>query len=313
MKLNSASQSTFASFSGVRIPLAQRCRQIAYSVIAGCSLAAVAIAATSRQPAFALLPSEGAEIAQALPTPLPPLPTEGSTSSTGEQYLVLVNGSSDLLLQQVRQVEPGAFINYVGGQSVIQAGRFNSYQNAQVRANELANFGIGAEVQATDFAGAPIAITPPADYDLSFPAPNPTSVPSTPVPTASVAASPSSIEFGQAAPFQTPPPSTGAAFPPPTPVPASPNVAPPPLTAPTIINQATPSGYYVVVPASMTELTAISNQIVSLGAPSSLVLTRTSPRGPHVAVGPYDDRGIAQEWSNYLRDSGIAGARVHFE
>ncbi|MGF1459190.1 MAG: hypothetical protein ACFBSG_09205 [Leptolyngbyaceae cyanobacterium] len=262
-------------------------------------------------------------VAQALPTPLPPLPASSGAPATGEQYLVLINGSSDLLLQQVRQVEPGAFVNYVDGRSMIQAGRFSSYQNAQARANELASFGLGAEVQATDFAGAPIALAPPADYDLAFPTPTSSTVVSpSMLPSNTVAATPSSIEFGEAAPFQSPVPPSTAAFPPPDqssafPGTVSPPVnnttAPPPLAAPTFVDEGLPSGYYVVVPGNAIDLPNIANQVIALGAPNSLVRTRTSPRGPHVAVGPYNDRGIAQEWSGYLRDSGITGSRVHFE
>ncbi|MGD1862248.1 MAG: hypothetical protein ACFB0E_20050 [Leptolyngbyaceae cyanobacterium] len=282
------------------------------TLIAGsCLTAAIALPS----PATTLMATDAKPnaIAQALPTPLPPLPTnDGIAPTSGEQYIVLIDGSSDSLLQQVRQVEPGAFVNYVGGRSLIQAGRFSSYQNAQNRANELANFGIGANVQATNYAGTPLAVTSPADYTLT--SPNAGIVPpSSPVGT--VAATPSSIEFGQAAPFGTAgSPTTATSLPPSGAVPPLSNtVAPPPLNAPTIINESLPSGYYVVVPGDTTELQGIANQVVALGAPSTLVRPRTAPRGPHIAVGPYNDHGIAQEWSNYLRDAGLPGARVHFE
>ena len=257
-------------------------------------------------------------IAQALPTPLPPLPSSsGTTPATGEQYLVLVNGSSEMLLQQVRQVEPGAFVNYVDGASVIQAGRFSSYENAQYRADELASLGLGASVQSTDYASAPIAITPPSDYSLAYPATG--QGVSGGFPSNTVAATPSSIEFGQAVPFGSGAPSTSAAFPPPSPVgypsaPSAPTGAtPPPITTPAVVQGNLASGYYVIVPGSTVELQQLESQIVSLGAPRVLVQSRTAPRGPHVAVGPYGDYGIAQEWNNYLRDSGVAGARVHFQ
>ncbi len=258
-------------------------------------------------------------IAQALPTPLPPLPSSSGTApATGEQYLVLVNGSSEMLLQQVRQVEPGAFVNYVDGASVIQAGRFSSYENAQYRANELASLGLSASVQSTDYASAPIAITPPSDYNLAYPATG-QGVSSAGFPSNTVAATPSSIEFGQAVPFGSGAPNTSAAFPPPSPAgypsaPTAPTGAtPPPITTPAVVQGNLASGYYVIVPGSTVELQQLESQIVSLGAPRVLVQSRTAPRGPHVAVGPYGDYGIAQEWNNYLRDSGVAGARVHFQ
>ncbi|MEM1311187.1 MAG: hypothetical protein AAF892_07535 [Cyanobacteria bacterium P01_D01_bin.71] len=280
----------------------------------GCLAAAIAVPGAAAP--LTATDAEPAAIAQALPTPLPPLPTNnGVAPASGEQYIVLVSGSSDLLLAQVRQVEPGAFVNYVGGQSLIQAGRFSSYQNAQNRANELASFGIGAEVQAANSTGASVVATPPADYTLSYPDASAaaTSAPP-PLPSSTVAAAPASIEFGQAAPFATPGvPATAAGLPPTGASSALPNAAAPPLTAPTIVNESLPSGYYVVVPGNTAELQSIVNQVVALGAPSDLVRPRTVPRGPHIAVGPYNDRGIAQEWSDYLRDSGLPGARVHFE
>jgi hypothetical protein len=283
--------------------------------VSGCLGVAIALPSPAATLTASDPVSEGA-IAQALPTPLPPLPsTSGTAPATGEQYLVLVNGSSDVLLQQVRQVEPGAFVNYVNGYSVIQAGRFNSYENAQYRADELASLGLSADVQSTDYASAPIAITPPSDYSLAYPATGQGAAST--FPSNTVAAAPSTIEFGQAAPFGS---ATSAAFPPPSPnnsYPGSPvaptGATPPPLTTPAVVQGNLASGYYVVVPGSTVELQQLASQIVSLGAPSVLVQSRTAPRGPHVAVGPYGDYGIAQEWNNYLRDSGIAGARIHFQ
>ena len=265
--------------------------------LAGCFLTLTAIATS--YPA--------ATWAQALPTPLPPTPHASSEPSlASEQYVVLVNGNSDLLLEQVRQIEPSAFVNYVEGTSVIQAGRFNSLQNAQQRANELAIIGIGAQIKSSVPVSAPIAVTTPTDYASSVPIATNGTLP--PIP---VAATPPAVEFGQSPPVQT-------ATPPPTPVspssvPVYPvNVTPPPSAAPPMVQQALPSGYYVVVPGRSAELTNLANRIVSLGAAPSAVQTRTSPRGPHVSVGPYNDRGLAREWRNYLRDSGL-DARIYFE
>jgi len=287
--------------------------QLACLVAGGLGLA-IALPTTAATFAGPAGMTDGA-IAQALPTPLPPLPGNSAVSPvTGDQYLVLVSGSSDLLLQQVRQVEPGAFVNYVDGRSVIQAGRFNAYENAQYRADELASFGISAEVQSTDYASAPIAVTPPSDYRLAYPATGQGD--SQPFPNNTVAAAPSSIEFGQAAPFGSGATNAATAFPtsPSVGYPSAPTgTTPPPLTTPAVVQGNLASGYYVVVPGSTVELQQLANQIVSLGAPSVLVQSRTAPRGPHVAIGPYGDYGIAQEWNNYLRDSGIAGARVHFQ
>ena len=70
----------------------------------------------------------------------------GNQNVSGQQYVVFVNGGSDLLLEQVRMVEPTAFRTNHQGQTVIQAGRFNSPQNANSRLNELSRQGIGATV-----------------------------------------------------------------------------------------------------------------------------------------------------------------------
>lgn len=308
MKFNSLLPPDFVLSLMGRASIHKDLRRVCCGLTA-CSCLVMA-SALSIQSAFAETAEELPPIAQALPTPLPPLPSGDEVSTTetavvtGEQYLVLVNGSSDLLLQQIRQIEPDAFVNYIDGQSVIQAGRFNSFENAQIRSDELAILGIGASIQAADFRGAPISVTP--DYDLSLPSATTDAIPST-----VVAAAPSSIEFGQTAPFQTIP-TSDSVLPPPSAT-TIPGGTAPPLATPVVENESIPSGYYVVIPGSLADLSSIVNQVIALGAPSNTVRSRTAPRGPHVAVGPYADRGIAQEWSNYLRDSGVGGARVYFE
>ncbi|MGF1521208.1 MAG: hypothetical protein ACFBSF_02645 [Leptolyngbyaceae cyanobacterium] len=240
------------------------------------------------------------------PIDLPPIPyaSTGSNTFPSEQYVVFVNGNSDLLLAQIRQVAPDAFITRIDGSSVIQVGRFNSLQNAQLRADELALFGIGAQVQPTAFSSAPIAIASPTSYPASIPV-NATASIAGDLPPLPVSATSPAVEFGQVSPFQTVPPPPTSAYPT--------DVAPPTANAVPIAQQANTSGYYIVVPGRDTELFDLANQVINLGAPRSLVQTRTTPRGPHVAVGPYNDFGIANEWSNYLRDAGLLNARVHFE
>lgn len=232
-------------------------------------------------------------IAQSVPSGLPPIPYDSGVPFPNEQFVVLVNGNSNLLLQQVRQVEPGAFVNFIDGSSVIQAGRFNSFQNAQFRTDELALLGIGAQVKSTMPTSAPIAVTEPTHSIASTPTGDLPPVPTTVVP----------VEFGQS-------PNAG--------IPVQPQTVAPPPTSPypssTIPSfpQASTSGYYVVIPGRAIDLPALANQLIGLGVPANLVQTRTDPRGPHAAIGPYADQGIAREWSQYLRDQGL-GARVYFE
>ncbi|MEO0984666.1 MAG: hypothetical protein AAFY20_03850 [Cyanobacteria bacterium J06639_14] len=271
-------------------------------------VAITAIAASTAAPAIAN--ESGLQVAQTLTTPLPPIPYASTGSAVAsEQYVVFINGNSDLLLEQVRQIEPGAFVNDIEGNSVIQVGRFNSLSNAQQQVDELAILGVGAQVQSAAFTSAPIAVNPPADYNSSIPV-NATASIAGDLPPLPVSATSSAVEFGQESPFQTVPLQTVA----PPPASASPiNVSPPASNAVPIAQQANTSGHYIVVPADTADLPDLATQIVGLGAPPSLVQMRNAPRGPHVAVGPYSDYGIAKEWSNYLRDAGLLNARVHFE
>lgn len=66
--------------------------------------------------------------------------TASSTNSnrTGFQYRLIVQGSSDSLLQQVRRIIPDAFRTTIFGQRVIQAGLFVERQEAEVVEQALA-------------------------------------------------------------------------------------------------------------------------------------------------------------------------------
>ena len=69
--------------------------------------------------------------------------------------------------------------------------------------------------------------------------------------------------------------------------------------------------YFVVIPGDARELPDIATQVVQLGIRRSAVTQRESPRGPHVAVGPFGNRGDADRWSSYFRSVGM-DARVYF-
>jgi len=228
-------------------------------------------------------------VAQVLETPPPP-PSSGVGGATlpanGEQYIVFVNGNSPLLLDQIRQVESQAFLTRHEGRSVIQVGRFNQADNAQSRAHELSRLGIEARIAAVA-AASPTHDTPPAPRATADAGNG--SLPPLPV-----AVTPQSVEFGQSLQTSFPPPPT-----------AETAAAAPP--------EATDAPYYVVIPASSQELQGLRDQIIQLGAPANQVQSRQSPRGPHVAVGPFRDRGLAAEWTDYLRDAGWRSARVHYE
>jgi hypothetical protein len=81
------------------------------------------------------------------------------------------------------------------------------------------------------------------------------------------------------------------------------------------INQKRSSYYYVAIPARSEELPAIEDRIWrslgrSLGNIS--VLRRNSPRGTHIAVGPFADRGLAEQWNAAIKKVGLGNARVYY-
>jgi hypothetical protein len=69
--------------------------------------------------------------------------------------------------------------------------------------------------------------------------------------------------------------------------------------------------YFVVIPGARNDLPEIADRVMQLGVTRNAVYERSGPRGPHVAVGPFDERGKADRWSNYLRSVGM-DARVYF-
>jgi hypothetical protein len=266
----------------------------------------------------------------------------GNQNFSGQQYVVFVNGGSDLLLEQVRVVEPTAFRTNHQGQTVIQAGRFNSPQNANSRLNELSMQGIGGTVAEVPTAFPYYAQTPiqsPEIYASNGELPpiptgavpqinqgmaNPQPVPQLPpvtstapattqlppvtstVPSAAMPAIPGqgSLEFGQELAYSVPP-SPGS-----YPV----NTTPPGAAAAIPPGSARISApYYVVIPTPENNLPELSTQIIQLGTPADRVQQRLTPRGPHVAVGPFEDRGLAFQWQRFYRDAGIANSRVHYD
>lgn len=74
-----------------------------------------------------------------------------------ERYLVYVDSNNFQLLQQVRSIEPGAYIRQFQGRSIIQLGVFGRQSNAQERVRQLQSYGInGARVVSlSDGQGIP--------------------------------------------------------------------------------------------------------------------------------------------------------------
>jgi len=69
--------------------------------------------------------------------------------------------------------------------------------------------------------------------------------------------------------------------------------------------------YFVVIPGEPSDLRNIAAQVMRLGVTRGVVNQREGPRGSHVAVGPFDERGEAERWSSYFRSVGM-DARVYF-
>lgn len=86
------------------------------------------------------------------------VPVANPPSINLESYLVYVNDASSLTLQQVRTLEPTAFVRQHNGRSVIQAGVFNKDSNAKQQAKALQAKGIEARIvslatgEETEFA-----------------------------------------------------------------------------------------------------------------------------------------------------------------
>ncbi|MBW4482495.1 MAG: hypothetical protein KME14_08125 [Tildeniella torsiva UHER 1998/13D] len=278
---------------------------------------AIAIAATSILSTAPQGMAQGYEVvpplpAGAMPVPGAALPQQVPTS--GQQYLIYVSDTSEATLSQVRQVEPTAFRTSFQGRSVIQAGRFNMTGNAQQRITDLGALGVRAEM-AQVAAAVPYysqtAALPNNVYasngdlpplpDAAFPQAPVAAVPVPALPpgVAQVPPTPGNVEFGQELNYAVPTaPPAGAIVAPPT--------AAPPMT------ESVNAPYYVVIPTDASNLGTLSSQVIQLGTPPDRVQQRTEPRGPHVAVGPFADRGLANRWNDFYHQSGLGNSRVFF-
>lgn len=184
---------------------------------------------------------------QAAPSPIPS--RRPNRSFNLYRVDVGIDGDSPLLLSQIRQIEPEAFVRR--GEGVIQAGVFADEYNAESRVRALAAQGIRAQVTAI---GAPSAIATGTDAQLeSYP---------------SVASDLPQYEVAL-------------------------------------------RGYFVVIPGERTDLPNIAAEVVRLGVRENAVSQREAPRGPHVAIGPFESRKDADRWTNYFRSAGM-DARVYF-
>lgn len=269
---------------------------------------------------------QGYDIVPPLPAGVVPVPSSPmpQAPTSGQQFVVFVNDTSEATLRQVQMVEPTAFRTTIQGQPVIQAGRFNHSANAQMRVSDLASQGISAQMSTAPAAQPIFAQTPALPTNVyaatgSLPplpgvtvippggsamAPLPT--PTTQMPPVSQTAPSGNVEFGQQLAYAAPA-SPANSYPV--------NMSPPPSSSTAMASPAEVPGapYYVVIPTSESNLQSLSAQIIQLGTPADRVQMRTAPRGPHVAVGPFADRGLANQWNNFYRDAGLSSSRVFFQ
>ncbi|PIG94104.1 SPOR domain-containing protein [Gloeocapsopsis sp. IPPAS B-1203] len=73
-------------------------------------------------------------------------PTVNTPSSGNLSYLVYVDDASSPTLEQVKQLEPQAFVRQYNGRAVVQAGAFEQNSNAEQRAQELRSAGVVARI-----------------------------------------------------------------------------------------------------------------------------------------------------------------------
>lgn len=278
--------------------------------------AAIAIAATSVISTVPQGMAQGYEVVPPLPAGAVPVPGAAmpqQVPTSGQQYLIYVGDTSEATLSQVRLVEPTAFRTSFQGRSVIQAGRFNMTGNAQQRITDLGALGVRAEM-AQVAAAVPYysqtAALPNNVYasngDLP-PLPDAafsqavTAVPVPALPPGVAAVPPAgNVEFGQELNYGVPA------------APPAGEIMAPPTTAPPMTESAS-APYYVVIPTDASSLGTVSSQVIQLGTPPDRVQQRTEPRGPHVAVGPFADRGLANRWNDFYRQAGLGNSRVFFE
>ncbi|WP_293084031.1 hypothetical protein [Moorena sp. SIO3H5] len=186
-------------------------------------------------------------------------------------------GDSYWLLSQVQDIEPQAFVRE--GEGVIQAGTFMDRYNAQSRLQALEALGIPArittiEAQAFDGGATNLRNIPTFSSDGSITYGSRLVYPETGLDLANRGAVSSGSNPGDS-------------------------------------GESRGRSYFVAIPGNAQRLPEMVTELVKIGIAQDLVSQRDAPRGKHVAVGPFKNRGEAERWSNRLRSAGW-DARVYF-
>lgn len=219
------------------------------------------------------------QVVDGLPPP-PPLIFGQESLPTSQQYVVVVNSNSDMVLAQVQQIYPTASFQDYNGQRYIQAGLYTDLISAQQQVSTLATSGISAQVASISAASSTVSQAPATSYGSTgldtYTLPPPEVFPSTTVPSNS-----GSVEFGSAAPVDEP--------------------------------RSGSRSYYVIIPGSGQDISAITNQVARLtdGMGIDGMIQSGSSKGSHVRVGPFESRSAASRWTRYFRDFGM-DARISY-
>ncbi|BAZ18109.1 hypothetical protein NIES4071_99920 [Calothrix sp. NIES-4071] len=81
------------------------------------------------------------------------------------------------------------------------------------------------------------------------------------------------------------------------------------------VSQNNSSSYYVAIPTRSEDFYQVEQTVWrSLGQYVNYigVQRRNQPRGAHIAVGPFAERGQAEQWNAVLRNAGLGNARVYY-
>ncbi|MBW4468142.1 MAG: hypothetical protein KME07_22170 [Pegethrix bostrychoides GSE-TBD4-15B] len=265
------------NFSGLRFLSG---RELATTLACGSLLSAWIIPIQSAWARPLLSDSRHFLLAQQVTDGLPPPPAGyAQEAAQSQQYLVVVNGDSQILLSQVQAVQPTASVQEYNGQRFIQAGLYDDATSAQQQVNSLSAAGIGAQVVAVVNPASP-TVSQSLPYDVNSPGTLP---PAESLPTTVVPSTPTSVEFNSA------PPASSAEV------------------------DSDGRAYFVVIPSNGKKLDAISEQVTRLtdGMGVDGMIATATKRGSHVQVGPFNSRSAANRWTRYFRDFGM-DARVSY-
>lgn len=70
--------------------------------------------------------------------------------------------------------------------------------------------------------------------------------------------------------------------------------------------------YFILIPSQRNQLVSVAENVVALGVPSQSIQMQQATANPFVAVGPFANQQLAQQWETYLQSSGLSRAVLYF-